>query len=199
MTPGPAAPGRNDIDALLDAATAPLPPTDLAAALAAQRAAATAPQTSPSVIPEPTFPRAPAAPWWACPVARYACPRGCGWSHDEPTDDGAPLRIVVPADPTPDDVTAAITAHAAARAKQQRARIEKAITDHLADAHDASHERARYFYPNGTHRMQCYTDNDGAPTCMGDGGYCGWSETLRAPVCEVVPAPRDSPSSRTGR
>ncbi|MEC3995025.1 hypothetical protein VSR01_16390 [Actinacidiphila sp. DG2A-62] len=87
------------------------------------------------MIPAPTFPRDPSRPWLACPAARYACPRGCGWFHDEPTDDGAPLRIVVPADPTPDDVTAALTARADARAEQLHARIQEAITGHLADAH----------------------------------------------------------------
>jgi hypothetical protein len=135
VTATPATPGLDDIDALLDAATAQLPPLDLAALLAAQRAAASAPQPPEDVIPAPTFPRDPARPSWACPVARYACPRGCGWFHDEPTDDGAPLRIVVPADPTPDDVATAITARADARAEQLRARIQEAVTGHLADAH----------------------------------------------------------------
>lgn len=42
---------------------------------------------------------------------------------------------------------------------------------------------ARYLYPNGVRRMACPDDEDGAPTCMGDGGYCGHSPELDRQVC----------------
>lgn len=136
--PAPAAADRDDVDAMLQAAAAQLAPVDLAAALAAHRTAATTPQTPQSVIPDPTFPRDPARPWLACSVARYACPRGCGWFHDEPTDDQTPIRLVMPADPTPDDITAAITAHANDRADRTRRRIEAAITEHFDGVHSGT-------------------------------------------------------------
>ncbi|MFD5208409.1 hypothetical protein ACFWNF_15965 [Streptomyces anulatus] len=43
--------------------------------------------------------------------------------------------------------------------------------------------KASYFYPNGVHRMACPSDEDGAPTCMGDTGYCGYSAELDTQVC----------------
>ncbi|MCZ4510416.1 hypothetical protein O3Q52_19930 [Streptomyces sp. ActVer] len=42
---------------------------------------------------------------------------------------------------------------------------------------------AKHFYPSGVTRMACPPDNDGAPTCMGDTGYCGHSKELDKQVC----------------
>lgn len=42
---------------------------------------------------------------------------------------------------------------------------------------------SRYLYPSGNRRMACPTDNDGFPTCMGDGGLCGYSAELKQQVC----------------
>lgn len=51
---------------------------------------------------------------------------------------------------------------------------------------------AKHFYPNGVTRMACPSDEDGAPTCMGDTGYCGYSEELGKQVC-INLAPQTSP------
>lgn len=42
---------------------------------------------------------------------------------------------------------------------------------------------ALHFYPNGMARTACPSDEDGAPTCMGDAGYCGHSKVLDRQVC----------------
>lgn len=51
---------------------------------------------------------------------------------------------------------------------------------------------AQYSYPSGATRMACPPDNDGAPTCMGDTGYCGYSKELDKQVC-VNLTPRTAP------
>ncbi len=53
--------------------------------------------------------------------------------------------------------------------------------------------RATYFYPNGVHRMACPSDEDGAPTCMGDTGYCGYSPELDTQVCVKLATPPQEP------
>lgn len=35
----------------------------------------------------------------------------------------------------------------------------------------------------------CPVDNDGFPTCMGDGGECGYDRVLGRPVCDRLPRP----------
>lgn len=47
---------------------------------------------------------------------------------------------------------------------------------------------AKFFYPNGVTRMACPSDEDGAPSCMGDTGYCGYSQELERQVCVNPPA-----------
>jgi hypothetical protein len=45
----------------------------------------------------------------------------------------------------------------------------------------------RYLYPSGLPRIACPTDSDGYPTCMGDGGMCGFSSALKREVCVNLP------------
>jgi hypothetical protein len=49
-------------------------------------------------------------------------------------------------------------------------------------------EEAReiYLYPSGLHRMACASNNNGAPTCTGDGGFCGYSRELGQQVCAAL-------------
>jgi hypothetical protein len=67
-------------------------------------------------------------------TARYHCPRGCGWWHDEPTDPG-PKPLRVPVDFTPADLSAAITANAEAQGRALCARVEQALAEHLRSHH----------------------------------------------------------------
>lgn len=43
-----------------------------------------------------------------------------------------------------------------------------------------------YLYPNGVERFCCGSDNDGYPTCQGDGSMCGFSPVLGQQICEAV-------------
>jgi hypothetical protein len=123
---------QEDDFADIEAANAKLPSVDIAAMLRAQREAEQAPWPPPSIIPQPEFVRV--GPFES--LARFHCPLGCGWWHDEnPDGDMWPLTIVVPADPTPEDFSAAISAQAAARGERLRARVDKAITDHYDETH----------------------------------------------------------------
>lgn len=86
-----------------------------------------APELPPATtIPMPEFPR------WG--VARFRCPRGCGWFHDEPTDPG-PQPLIIPVDGGPDDATAMLSLNAEARHLVQRDRIEAALSEHYGTAH----------------------------------------------------------------
>ncbi len=51
---------------------------------------------------------------------------------------------------------------------------------------DEESARALYLYPSGLARFCCGSDNDGYPTCMGDGSMCGFSAVLDEPVCERI-------------
>ncbi|SFD14095.1 hypothetical protein [Streptomyces aidingensis] len=77
-----------------------------------------------TTMPMPEFPR--------FGVARYRCPRGCGWSHDEPTDPG-PSALIPPADPR--ELGAMLTLNAEARSLAYQARVEAAIARHYAETH----------------------------------------------------------------
>jgi hypothetical protein len=115
----------------LDALARSLPPVDL---IAERRRAEEeyAAAWEPSTIPMPEFPR--------MGVARFRCPRGCAWFHDEDAarDAAEPYALTLPANYTADDVTAAINRNAAARATATRERIERAIAEHDQEAHDGS-------------------------------------------------------------
>lgn len=86
-----------------------------------------APEPPPATtIPMPEFPHRG--------VARFRCPRGCGWFHDEPTDPG-PLSLIVPAGCGPDVIADTISLNAEARHLTQRDRIEAALSEHYEQAH----------------------------------------------------------------
>ncbi|MGW1989625.1 hypothetical protein [Embleya sp. NPDC001921] len=80
-------------------------------------------------------------------VARYRCPRRCGWWHDESTDPG-PLRLILPAKPGADpaashlrdlvdldELSAALSLNAESRLLALRARVAAALDAHYAEAH----------------------------------------------------------------
>jgi hypothetical protein len=90
---------------------------------ARQRAPEPPPATT---IPMPEFPRRG--------VARFRCPRGCGWFHDEPTDPG-PQPLIVPAGAGPDVIADMISLNAEARRLAQQDRIEAALRGHYEQAH----------------------------------------------------------------
>lgn len=103
---------------------------------AARRTAEPPPVT---IIPMPEFPR--------FGVARFACPRGCGWGHEEPTDPG-PTRLILSAKPGADpgasrladlvdldEMSAAMTLEAESRQLAFRARVSAAIEDHYTRMH----------------------------------------------------------------
>ncbi|MGC0418363.1 hypothetical protein [Embleya sp. AB8] len=109
--------------------------------LAARREAARRASRPPplDIVPAPEFPR--------FGVARYSCPRRCGWWHDEPTDPG-PTRLILPtkpgADPEAsrladlvdlDEPGAAISLDSESRLLALRSRVAAAIEEHYARAH----------------------------------------------------------------
>jgi hypothetical protein len=106
---------RPEVAARLDA--------DYWAAVEAHRRRAPEPPPA-STVPMPDFPG-------FC-VARYRCPRGCGWFHDESTDVG-PSAMILPADPQ--EMDAMLSLNAEARALAYRQRVEAAIAAHYAEAH----------------------------------------------------------------
>jgi hypothetical protein len=118
-----------DLDALIrDHFARPEVAAQEAAALAAaMQTAQRAPEPHPATpMPVPEFPR--------FGVARYHCPRRCGWFHEEPTDPG-PTRLIVAFDPGGEGVGEVITFNAEARALAFRERVEGAIAAHYAAAH----------------------------------------------------------------
>lgn len=46
---------------------------------------------------------------------------------------------------------------------------------------------ARFFYESGVPRIMCSSDNDGYPSCQGDGSMCGYSHVLGEQICKHVP------------
>lgn len=102
--------------------------------LRAQQAAETACPPEPGIIPCPEFPTN-SPPGRLGGIARYRCPLGCPWFHDEPTDPGPLGPLLLPAGFTPADVDAALTAQAAERGRAQHARVEAAITSHYTECH----------------------------------------------------------------
>ncbi|MER6334088.1 hypothetical protein ABT298_33240 [Streptomyces sp. NPDC001034] len=98
----------------------------------AEREAAAAWVPELTTMPMPDFPYR-----WPHPLggtARFSCPLGCGWYHDERPDlDAAAQPLVVPLDP--DRIEDALTAQADARAEALCARVERAVADHFEQAH----------------------------------------------------------------
>lgn len=101
--------------------------------LADQRAAARQAEEPPPLtsIPAPEF---PVGLGIGRGVARFHCPRRCGWFHDEPTDPG-PARLILPAGASTQDVDELLTLNAEARAMSLEMRVETAIGSHYATAH----------------------------------------------------------------
>ena len=46
--------------------------------------------------------------------------------------------------------------------------------------------RQLFLYPSGAVRFICGSDNDGYPSCMGDGSLCAYSKALGEQVCRFV-------------
>ncbi|WNI20371.1 hypothetical protein [Actinacidiphila sp. ITFR-21] len=103
----------------------------MTADLLAARRAAERPEPPPvTTMPMPEFLRTRIAGQ----IARYRCPRGCGWFHDEPTDPG-PLGLIVAIEPGQDSIGEMISLNAEARSLAYQARVEAAIDEHYAESH----------------------------------------------------------------
>ncbi|MFG2679198.1 hypothetical protein [Streptomyces sp. NPDC048392] len=95
------------------------------------------------IIPPPSFPRQQGT----AGIARFRCPRDCGWTHDEFTDPGPipPVRLPARAkgstlaevlsSTTEEEISAAIGAAAEERAHAHRARLEQAYAAHYELVH----------------------------------------------------------------
>jgi hypothetical protein len=111
----------------LDAVFARLPQPSLADIQQARHEAEQGPPPPPSTIPQPEF-----LP--GC-IARFHCPLACGWHHDESTDPGPMGPLLLPADFTSVNLSAALTSEAEIRGNGLRLRIEQAIAEHFTEAH----------------------------------------------------------------
>ncbi|HLL36522.1 MAG TPA: hypothetical protein VK545_22175 [Streptomyces sp.] len=67
--------------------------------------------------------------------ARFRCPLGCGWFHEERPDLELPGPVRLPVNPTGEDIARAITAQAEERETARRQRVEQAIAGHREAAH----------------------------------------------------------------
>lgn len=117
---------ENNLDAELAAAVASLPQLDVTEMLRIHREAAAAPPVA-TTMPMPDFPR--------FGVARYQCPLGCGWHHDETLGTEPPGPLLLPANPSPQNINDAITSMAEVRANAYGRRVENEIANHFRDAH----------------------------------------------------------------
>lgn len=119
----------------LEAVLAALPQPDLREVLADLAEARRAEPAEPGIIPLPEHVFPPGR-HWSAPILAFGCPHRCGWAHHvDPLVDvleDRPLTIPVG---SPEDMTAAISAHAQARSEVQRQQIEAAILEHLRTAH----------------------------------------------------------------
>lgn len=93
----------------------------------ARRAAEQAPPPPPSTIPAPDF--APGG------IVRFHCPLDCGWHHDENPGLKPMGPLLLAADFTTEDLSAAISSQAEVRGNNFRLRIERAIAVHFAETH----------------------------------------------------------------
>ncbi|MFF3730398.1 hypothetical protein ACFYXM_08795 [Streptomyces sp. NPDC002476] len=94
--------------------------------LAARKAAERPEPPLATAVPAPEFP--------TFGIARYHCPRQCGWWHDEPTDPG-PSALIISADQAGADVGTMLSLNAKARLLALHGRVERAIGEHYAAAH----------------------------------------------------------------
>lgn len=84
----------------------------------------------PPLVPGPAFPYGRGST-----MARWSCRTGCGWAYEEDADPGLPQALVLPADFTADDVSAAISAQAAERSGARLDRVQEAFVEHYRTAH----------------------------------------------------------------
>jgi hypothetical protein len=124
--------GERDPMSDLDAAMAGLRRQSGVELVELLRAAQQAPPPAPTVIPAPEFPYPLGHP--LAGTARFRCPLGCGWYHDEwsGTDWAEPFRVRLPVEYTREDIGAALTAHADEQAARLAGRVEAAFLDHYA-------------------------------------------------------------------
>jgi hypothetical protein len=99
--------------------------------------------------PEPAAPvftmiPPPQLPWSLRSTAvRYPCMTGCGWAHEEDPGRELPGPLVLPANFTSEDVSAAITAEVEQRRAAADRRIEEALLAHYAQAHPGQEPHRR--------------------------------------------------------
>ncbi len=84
--------------------------------------------------PEPTIIPLPEVVFGAQVIARFRCPLGCGWRHEEPADVG-PSRIILPIDFSLKELNEALTFESEVRELAMRTRVEAAITNHYREQH----------------------------------------------------------------
>lgn len=112
----------------IEAALHAMPDTSLADMERARREAGNAPPPTPPLLPMPDLVHR--GRWRT--VFRYPCPHACGWYYErDPATEPYDFRLVLPANHTPDDVSAALTARANAQADSAADRVRQAIAGHL--------------------------------------------------------------------
>lgn len=116
----------SDDDFDLDALVGRLPMPTYDDILRARRADELAPPVV-SVLPMPEFVN------WG--TVRYRCLLDCGWYHEEHPGLEMPGPLLLPADFTSEDLSAAMTSAAEVRGKARAMRVEQAIAAHFAEAH----------------------------------------------------------------
>lgn len=110
----------------LDALVSRLPVPSYDDVLKARRADEMAPPVV-SALPMPDFVRGG--------TVRYRCLLDCGWHHDEHPGLEMPGPLLLPANFTSEDLSAAMTSAAEIRGKAYVMRVEQAIAAHFAEAH----------------------------------------------------------------
>lgn len=104
-----------------------MPQPTLEDLLRARREAEQAPPPPPTTIPQPDFP--------SFGVVRFQCHLDCGWHHEEQPGLEPMGPLLLPANFTSDDLSAAISSQAEVSANAFRLRVEQAISDHFDAAH----------------------------------------------------------------
>ncbi|MFD4921129.1 hypothetical protein ACFWNE_07395 [Streptomyces goshikiensis] len=110
----------------LDAFVGDLPAPTIDDVLRARREAEQAPPVV-TALPMPEFVRGG--------IVRYRCLLDCGWFHDENPGLERPGPLLLPADFTAEDLSAAICGASEVRSKAFVMRVEQAIAAHFAVAH----------------------------------------------------------------
>lgn len=129
-----------DIDELL--ARLPQPSTrEVFAQIEAARRADEARTPHRTIIPEPLLP-----PLWPDPgsgIVRFPCALGCGWSHGEDTYATDEDPISVPLRASSEEIGRIFAERAERRDAVVRERVESAIRDHFAAAHEGQNPPER--------------------------------------------------------